>query len=101
MNRYGVLGRYLPNFGHIIGRMQYDLFHTLTVDEHSLFVIRNLRRLSQPRFNDELPFASRLMQSLDNSHILLIAALMHDIAKGRGGDHSELGNEDERAFCSA
>src|SRR5699024_1433173 len=66
MNRYGILGRYLPTFGRIIGRMQYDLFHTLTVDEHSLFVIRNLRRLSQPRFDDELPFASALMQSLHN-----------------------------------
>ncbi|MES1925157.1 [protein-PII] uridylyltransferase [Salinisphaera sp. T31B1] len=99
MNRYGVLGRYLPNFGKIIGRMQYDLFHTLTVDEHTLFVIRNLRRLALSRFDHELPFASELMQSLNKPQILLIAGLMHDIAKGRGGDHSELGAVDARAFC--
>ena len=100
MNRYGVLGRYLPNFGRIIGRMQYDLFHTLTVDEHTLFVIRNLRRLALPRFDHELPFASELMQTLNKPQILLIAGLMHDIAKGRGGDHSVLGERDAREFCT-
>lgn len=100
MNRYGILGRYLPNFGRIIGRMQYDLFHTLTVDEHSLFVVRNLRRLSQPRFNDEMPQASAMMQALNDPHLLYIAGLMHDIAKGRGGDHSELGTVDARMFCT-
>jgi len=100
MNRYGILGRYLPGFGKIIGRMQYDLFHTLTVDEHTLFVIRNLRRLTLPRFDHELPFASALMQSLNKPQILHIAGLMHDIAKGRGGDHSELGAEDALAFCT-
>jgi [protein-PII] uridylyltransferase len=100
MNRYGILGRYLPNFGKIIGRMQYDLFHTLTVDEHTLFVIRNLRRLVLPRFQHELPFASELMQSLNKPQILYIAGLMHDIAKGRGGDHSELGAVDARKFCA-
>lgn len=99
MNRYGILGRYLPNFGRIIGRMQYDLFHTLTVDEHTLFVIRNLRRLALTRFDHEYPFASELMQSLNKPQILHIAALMHDIAKGRGGDHSELGAVDARIFC--
>lgn len=101
MNRYGILGRYLPNFGKIIGRMQYDLFHTLTVDEHTLFVIRNLRRLALPRFDNELPFASELMQSLNKPQILYITGLMHDIAKGRGGDHSELGAIDARAFCQS
>ena len=99
MNRYGILGRYLPNFRKIIGRMQYDLFHTLTVDEHTLFVIRNLRRLVLPRFRHELPFASELMQSLNKPQILYIAGLMHDIAKGRGGDHSELGAKDALEFC--
>lgn len=99
MNRYGILGRYLPNFGNIIGRMQYDLFHTLTVDEHTLFVIRNLRRLCLPRFDHELPFASEIMQRLDKPHLLYIAGLFHDIAKGRGGDHSELGAEDAGNFC--
>ena len=99
MNRYGLLGRYLPVFGKIIGRMQYDLFHTLTVDAHILFVIRNLRRLTITRFNHEQPFASRLMQSLNKPQILYIAALMHDIAKGRSGDHSVLGARDARVFC--
>lgn len=99
MNSYGILGRYLPNFGHIIGRMQYDLFHTLTVDEHSLFVIRNLRRLCLPRFDHELPFASRIMQRLDKPELLYIAGLLHDIAKGRGGDHSILGEQDSAQFC--
>lgn len=101
MNRYGVLGRYLPKFGQIVGRMQYDLFHTLTVDEHTLFVVRNMRRLALPRFDNEMPFASELMQRLNKPQILYIAALMHDIAKGRGGDHSELGAEDAREFCTA
>lgn len=99
MNRYGVLGRYLPAFGFSIGRMQYDLFHTLTVDEHSLFVIRNLRRLRLPRFDHELPFASEIMQRLARPELLYIAALFHDSAKGRGGDHSMLGAEDAADFC--
>lgn len=99
MNRYGVLGRYLPNFGQIIGRMQYDLFHTLTVDEHSLFVVRNIRRLALRRFDHEMPFASELMQALNKPQILYTTGLMHDIAKGRGGDHSELGAIDAREFC--
>jgi [protein-PII] uridylyltransferase len=99
MNRYGILGRYLAEFGRIIGRMQYDLFHTLTVDEHTLFVIRNLRRLRLPRFDHELPFASEIMQRLDKPHLLYVAGLFHDIAKGRGGDHSELGALDAETFC--
>lgn len=99
MNRYGVLGRYLPAFGDIIGRMQFDLFHTLTVDEHTLFVIRNLRRLALPRFDHELPAISRVMQSLDKHDLLYITGLFHDIAKGRGGDHAELGAEDADVFC--
>lgn len=100
MNRYGILGRYLPAFGRIIGRMQFDLFHTLTVDEHTLFIIRNLRRLALPRFDDELPFASKIMQRLDKPELLYVAGLFHDIAKGRGGDHSELGAADATAFCA-
>lgn len=99
MNRYGILGRYLPNFGRVTGRMQYDLFHTLTVDEHSLFVVRNLRRLALKRFHDELPFESSLMQSFDKPQLMVIAGLMHDIAKGRGGDHAELGAADAHDFC--
>lgn len=101
MNRYGVLGAYLPAFGRITGRMQYDLFHTLTVDEHILFVVRNMRRLALPRFDHELPFCSRVMQALPKPELLYLAGLFHDIAKGRGGDHSELGAEDAREFCLA
>jgi len=99
MNLYGVLGRYIPAFGRIVGRMQYDLFHAYTVDAHTLFVVRNLRRLALPRFEHEFPDLSRLMTQLPKPEIVLLAALFHDIAKGRGGDHSELGSVDAEAFC--
>ena len=99
MNRYGVLGLYLPAFGRIVGRMQYDLFHAYTVDEHTLFVVSNLRRFALSRFDEEFPHCSRIMQSLEKPEILYLAGLFHDIAKGRGGDHSELGAVDARAFC--
>ena len=99
MNTYGVLGRYIPAFGRIVGRMQYDLFHAYTVDAHTLFVVSNLRRLALPRYNQELPELSRIMQHLPKSEIVYLAALFHDIAKGRGGDHSDLGAVDAAAFC--
>ncbi|MGD8341273.1 MAG: [protein-PII] uridylyltransferase [Gammaproteobacteria bacterium] len=99
MNTYGVLGLYLPAFGRIVGRMQYDLFHAYTVDQHTLFVVENLRRLSLPRFNEEFPNASAIMQALEKPDIAILAGLFHDIAKGRGGDHSELGATDAMAFC--
>ncbi len=99
MNLYGVLGRYIPAFGRIVGRMQYDLFHAYTVDAHTLFVVRNLRRLALPRFAHELPGLSRLMEKLPKPELAYLAALFHDIAKGRGGDHSELGAVDAEAFC--
>jgi len=99
MNLYGVLGRYIPAFGRIVGRMQYDLFHAYTVDAHTLFVVRNLRRLALPRFEHEFPALSRLFANLPKPEIVLLAALFHDIAKGRGGDHSELGAVDAEAFC--
>ena len=99
MNLYGVLGRYIPAFGRVVGRMQYDLFHAYTVDAHTLFVVSNLRRLAMPKFNDELPALSQIMQSLPRQELAYLAALFHDIAKGRGGDHSELGAVDAEAFC--
>ena len=99
MNTYEVLGRYIPAFGRIVGRMQYDLFHAYTVDAHTLFVLSNLRRFAIPRYNDELPELSRIMQQLPKPEIAYLAALFHDIAKGRGGDHSELGSVDAEAFC--
>jgi [protein-PII] uridylyltransferase len=99
MNLYGVLGRYIPAFGRVVGRMQYDLFHAYTVDAHTLFVVSNLRRLAMPKFNNEFPALSQIMQSLPRQEIAYLAALFHDIAKGRGGDHSELGAVDAEAFC--
>src|SRR5690606_15623667 len=94
------LGRYITVFGKIVGRMQYDLFHAYTVDEHTLFVVSNLRRFALPRFQDEFPFASEVMQSLSKPELIYIAGLFHDIAKGRGGDHSTLGATDAEAFCT-
>ncbi|MEM6511588.1 MAG: [protein-PII] uridylyltransferase [Pseudomonadota bacterium] len=99
MNLYGVLGLYIPAFGRIVGRMQYDLFHAYTVDEHTLFVVSNMRRFALERFNHEYPHCSRIMQSLDKPELAYLGCLFHDIAKGRGGDHSELGAVDARAFC--
>ena len=99
MNRYGVLGLYIPAFGRIVGRMQYDLFHAYTVDEHTLFVVSNLRRFALTRFDHEYPHCSRIMQSLDKPEVAYLSGLFHDIAKGRGGDHSELGAVDAEAFC--
>jgi [protein-PII] uridylyltransferase len=99
MNLYGVLGRYIPAFGRVVGRMQYDLFHAYTVDAHTLFVVSNLRRMAMPKFNDELPALSQIMQSLPRQELAYLGALFHDIAKGRGGDHSELGAVDAEAFC--
>jgi len=99
MNRYGILAAYLPVFAKIVGLMQHDLFHVYTVDEHTLFVLRNLRRLTVPEFAHEYPLASQTIHSLDKPVLLYIAALFHDIAKGRGGDHSELGAADARQFC--
>src|SRR4029450_7074120 len=99
MNTYGVLGRYIPAFGRIVGRMQYDLFHAYTVDAHTLFVVSNLRRLAIPRYDHELPELSRIMQSLPKKERVDLAALFHDVPKGRGGDPSELGSVDAEAFC--
>jgi len=99
MNLYGVLGRYIPAFGRIVGRMQYDLFHAYTVDAHTLFVVSNLRRFAMPKYDHEFPTLSRILQALPKSEIAYLGALFHDIAKGRGGDHSELGAVDAEAFC--
>ncbi len=98
MNAYGVLPAYLPEFGHIVGRMQYDLFHAYTVDQHILFVVRNLRRFFLPQFAQELPRCSAIMEQLPKPELLYLAGLYHDIAKGRGGDHSELGGQDAERF---
>ncbi|WP_417786693.1 [protein-PII] uridylyltransferase [Stutzerimonas xanthomarina] len=100
MNRYGILGRYLPEFGHIVGQMQHDLFHIYTVDAHTLNVIKYLRKLSKPGVAEKYPLASKLVEQLPKPELIYIAGLYHDIAKGRGGDHSELGAVDAQAFCA-
>ena len=101
MNQYGILGRYLPAFGRIVGQMQHDLFHVYTVDQHILMVVRNLRRFTMVEFAHEYPLCSRLAANFERYWLLYIAAMFHDIAKGRGGDHSELGRIDARRFCRA
>lgn len=101
MNSYGVLAVYISAFGKIVGRMQYDLFHVYTVDQHSLFVVRNLRRFMVPEFHHEFPFCSKLIQTIPKLELLYLAGLFHDIAKGRGGDHSELGEKKALDFCKA
>ena len=99
MNAYGVLGAYLPAFGHVVGQMQHDLFHVYTVDQHSLFVLRNLRRFTVPEFHHEFPQQSEIIQKIVKPERLYLAGLFHDIAKGRGGDHSRLGEKEAKALC--
>jgi [protein-PII] uridylyltransferase len=99
MKRYGVLGAYLPEFGHIIGQMQFDMFHIYTVDAHTLQVIRNMRRFRYRNNEQKFPVAAHIIPKLPKIELLYIAGLYHDIAKGRGGDHSYLGVQDVTKFC--
>lgn len=99
MARYGVLSRYLPEFGAITGQMQHDLFHIYTVDAHTLQVIDNMRRFRLPEAEEQFPIAAHIVHKLPKMELLYIAGLYHDIAKGRGGDHSTLGMEDATLFC--
>ena len=99
MNRYGILGQYIPVFGKIVGQMQHDLFHVYTVDEHILNVLANLRRYAKPELKHEFPLCSELFSAFEKPYLLYLAALFHDIAKGRNGDHSTLGTIDARRFC--
>ena len=99
MHRYGILAAYIPAFARIAGLMQFDLFHVYTVDEHSLMVLRNLRRFSVPEFAHEVPFCSKLAQQIPRQELLYLGGLFHDIAKGRGGDHSKLGADEALQFC--
>ena len=99
MNQYDVLGGYLPEFGRIVGQMQHDLYHVYTVDQHILMVLRNVRRFTMPEFAHEFPLCSQLMSGFERRWLLYVAALYHDIAKGRGGDHSTLGTVDAQRFC--
>jgi [protein-PII] uridylyltransferase len=99
MNQTSVLGRYLWVFRRIVGQMQHDLFHVYTVDQHILMVLRNVRRFFVPEHSHEYPFCSQLASLWRSPWILLVAALFHDVAKGRGGDHSQLGAIEARRFC--
>ena len=99
MNQTSVLGRYLWVFRRIVGQMQHDLFHVYTVDQHILMVLRNVRRFFIVEHAHEYPFCSQLAAGWEQPWILYVAALFHDIAKGRGGDHSDLGEQDVRVFC--
>jgi [protein-PII] uridylyltransferase len=99
MNRYGILGLYLPEFGLIVGQMQHDLFHIYTVDAHTLNLIKHLRKLTKPGVAEKFPLASELVEKLPKPELIYLAGIYHDIGKGRGGDHSELGAVDAAAFC--
>jgi [protein-PII] uridylyltransferase len=99
MNQHGILGAYLPAFGRIVGQMQHDLFHVYTVDQHILMVVRNLRRFAVDEYAHENPLCSRLIREFARPEVLYIAGLFHDIAKGRGGDHSLKGRADAARFC--
>jgi [protein-PII] uridylyltransferase len=99
MRRYGVLGKYLPEFGRVVGRMQHDLFHIYTVDAHTLEVVKNMRRFLYDDAIARFPVAARVVKRLPKIELLYIAGLYHDIGKGRGGDHSTLGAQDAIAFC--
>lgn len=103
MKRYGVLGQYLPAFGQVTGLMQYDLFHRYTVDAHTLLLVRMLHRFTDDDlvkgYQQQFPLVSEIYRRIDRKEILVLAAIFHDIAKGRGGDHSELGEIEAVAFC--
>ena len=99
MHKYGVLSAYIPEFAMVEGLMQFDLFHIYTVDEHILFVIRNMRQFGLAEYKDAFPLCSRLLQQVPKQELLYFAGMFHDMAKGRGGDHSELGGRDAFSFC--
>jgi [protein-PII] uridylyltransferase len=99
MNDTSILGRYLPNFRRIVGQMQHDLFHVYTVDQHIMMVVRNMRRFTMTEHAHEYPFCSQLIANFRKPWLLYVGALFHDIAKGRGGDHSKLGTADAAQFC--
>ncbi|WP_444997930.1 [protein-PII] uridylyltransferase [Aliikangiella sp. IMCC44359] len=99
MKKSGVLADYLEPFKRITGQMQYDMFHNYTVDEHTLFLLENLSKFADPEHNHAFPICSEIMQRQQNPEIIFLAGLFHDIAKGRGGDHSELGAVEARQFC--
>ena len=99
MQRYGILGLYIPEYGRIIGQMQHDLFHTYTVDAHTLLLMRFLRQFTNPALEAKFPLVNRVIKSIEQVELLFLAGLFHDIAKGQGGNHSLLGERDALEFC--
>ncbi len=99
MHRYGVLSAYLPEFSVIEGLMQFDLFHVYTVDEHTLFVVRNMRLFEHGEHSDKFPLCQQILKEIPKQELLYLAGMFHDIAKGRGGSHADLGAEDALRFC--
>jgi len=101
MHRHGIIGSYLPSWRSIVGQMQFDLFHAYSVDEHSYRVVKNLYQFSQKEHNHKYPLCSKIMQKIRKPEVLYLAGIFHDIAKGRGGDHAELGAVDALIFCQS
>ena len=101
MHRHGIIGSYLPSWRNIVGQMQFDLFHAYSVDEHSYRVVKNLYQFSQKEHNHKFPLCSKIMQKIRKPEVLYLAGIFHDIAKGRGGDHAELGAVDALIFCQS
>lgn len=101
MRRYGVLGKYIPAFGQVVGQMQHDLFHIYTVDAHTIMTIRYMRRFFMPRYRSDFPFVIEAIQHIAKVELLFLAGLFHDIGKGRGGDHSEIGALQAKNFCQS
>ena len=101
MHRHGIIGSYLPSWRNIVGQMQFDLFHAYSVDEHSYRVVKNLYQFSQKEHNHKFPLCSKIVQKIRKPEVLYLAGIFHDIAKGRGGDHAELGAVDAQIFCQS
>ena len=101
MHRHGIIGSYLPSWRNIVGQMQFDLFHAYSVDEHSYRVVKNLYQFSQKEHNHKFPLCSKIVQKIRKPEVLYLAGIFHDIAKGRGGDHAELGAVDALIFCQS
>ena len=99
MNEAGVFGRFVPDFGRVVAQMQFDMYHHFTVDEHTIRAVGLLSRIERGELTDDHPLASALFDQIVSRRVLYVAVLLHDIAKGRGGDHSVLGGEVAEALC--
>ena len=99
MNEAGVFGKFIPDFGRVVAQMQYDMYHVYTTDEHTIFAIGIVNRIEKGLLAEELPLATEIIKNVLSREVLYVAVLLHDIAKGRGGDHSVLGAEVARKLC--